>query len=398
MTRLRSLVPQAWIAAVFLACIAGCAVSPQQRLQVVRSSYPAMAGWRTDDHERALQAFRVSCTRLGDRADDENFGPSPEFASVGAWRSVCRSAQAMSGTDARAFFEAHFTPYLVTDRKDPQALITGYYEPMLKGSKTRSAAFPVPLFRPPEDMVTVDLGAFRQEWQGQSLVGLRKAGRVVPMPTRGEIDHGALAHRGLELLWVDSAIDAFFLQIQGSGRVRLDTGRTVGIRYAGKNGHPYFAIGRELIRRGALTEDTVSMQSIRGWLKAHPDEAADVMALNPSFVFFAVHDGAQGPIGSQGVPLTAERSAAVDPAFVPLGSPIWLDTTDPLSSGTALRRLVIAQDTGGAIKGPARADLFWGSGEAAAASAGAMKARGRLFILLPAAASVRSAAGSAATF
>jgi len=381
--RFRSLVSQVWIVVLVLICVAGCAVPQRQEMYIKPASFSMLEGWRDDDHKRALQAFRASCSRLSGRSGDLNFGPGQEFKTVGTWQAVCRSAKSVSGAQARTFFETHFTPFLVTDGDDPQALITGYYEPRLNGSRKPSAAFPIPLYAPPKDMVTVDLGAFREDWKGQSLTGLRRASRIVPMPTRAEIDGGALAHRGLEILWVENAIDAFFLQIQGSGRVRLDTGGTVWARYAGKNGHPYFPIGREMIRRGALTPETASMQSIRGWLKAHPDEAADVMALNQSFVFFRLDDGTQGPIGSQGVTLTAERSVAVDPGFLPLGAPLWLETTDPLSSETALRRLVIAQDTGGAIKGPTRADLFWGAGQAAAASAGAMKQPGRLFILVP---------------
>jgi membrane-bound lytic murein transglycosylase A len=223
---------------------------------------------------------------------------------------------------------------------------------------------------------------FREDWKGQRLTGRQVDGRLVPYPTRSEIDAGALAGKGSELLWVDDAVDAFFLHVQGSGRVVMENGQLVRLGFAGRNGHPYVAIGRELISRGAIPRERMSMQAIRAWLKANPGEASEVMALNPSFIFFRIIDG-EGPIGAEGVPLTPGRSLAVDPAFVPLGLPIWLDTTDPLKPEQPLRRLVVAQDTGSAIKGPVRGDLFWGFGETAAAKAGSMNQRGRYFLLLP---------------
>jgi membrane-bound lytic murein transglycosylase A len=231
-------------------------------------------------------------------------------------------------------------------------------------------------------LITADLGLFRKEWTGQMVIGRRVDGKFVPYPTRSEIDAGALAGKGYELLWVDDAVDAFFLHVQGSGRVVMEDGKVVRLGFAGRNGHSYVAIGRELIEQGAIPRERMSMQAIRAWLAAHPDQAGPVMASNPSFIFFRIIDG-EGPIGAEGVPLTPGRSLAVDPEFVPLGLPIWLDTTDPLDPRQPLRRLVVAQDTGAAIKGPVRGDLFWGFGENAAARAGAMKQQGRYFLLLP---------------
>jgi membrane-bound lytic murein transglycosylase A len=283
---------------------------------------------------------------------------------------------------ARRFFETWFAPYLVTDNGNSEGVFTGYYEAELRGAWTRKGPYQVPVYRPPNDLITVELGLFRDEWKGQRLTGRQVDGRLVPYPTRAEIDAGALAGKGSELLWVDDAVDSFFLHVQGSGRVVMENGQVVRLGFAGRNGHSYVAIGRELMRREAIPREQMSMQAIRAWLKANPDEASEVMALNPSFIFFRVIDG-EGPIGAEGVPLTPGRSLAVDPTFVPLGLPIWLDTTDPLNPEQPLRRLVVAQDTGSAIKGPVRGDLFWGFGETAAAKAGAMKQRGRYFILLP---------------
>jgi membrane-bound lytic murein transglycosylase A len=209
----------------------------------------------------------------------------------------------------------------------------------------------------------------------------------VPYHSRAEIEGGALAGRELELLWVDDAIAKFFLQIQGSGQVRLDDGRVVRVGYATQNGHPYRAIGRDLIEIGALTRDEVSLQTIRAWLQAHPRDAAAIMARNRSYIFFQEHPelaAADGPLGAQGVPLTAGRSLAVDRRYVPLGVPLWLETSVPAPEGPApLRRLMVAQDTGGAIKGVVRGDVFWGGGERAEAVAGRMKSTGRYAVLLP---------------
>lgn len=246
----------------------------------------------------------------------------------------------------------------------------------------RHGPYRTPVYARPMDMVTADLGLFREEWKGKTLVGRVVEGRLRPFPPRAEIEAGALEGEGLEILWIDDPVDGFFLHIQGSGRVAMNDGRIVRLGYAGQNGHPYVAIGRELIERGAIPRERMSMQAIRAWLKNNPDDAPRLMASNPSFVFFRELKG-PGPIGAHGVPLTPGRSLAVDRSFIPLGVPVWLDTTDPLSPETPLRRLVVAQDTGGAIRGPVRGDLFWGFGADAAAKAGPMKQAGRYYLLLP---------------
>jgi membrane-bound lytic murein transglycosylase A len=364
--------------------IATCAPSPPQKLILQPATFTDLPGWTAETHADALPALAKSCGRPKSMPAGRSVGAGEHTGSAAQWRALCTAA-AETPTDhaaARRYFETWFKPYLATDNGNPDGLFTGYYEAELRGAWTRKGPYQVPIYRPPDDLITVDLGLFREEWRGQRLTGRQVDGSLVPYPTRSEIDAGALAGKGSELLWVDDAVDAFFLHVQGSGRVVMENGQVVRLGFAGRNGHSYVAIGRELISRGAVPRERMSMQAIRAWLKANPDEATDVMALNPSFIFFRVIDG-EGPIGAEGVPLTPGRSLAVDRTFVPLGLPIWLDTTEPLNPEQPLRRLVVSQDTGSAIKGPVRGDLFWGFGETAAAKAGAMKQQGRYFLLLP---------------
>ena len=248
----------------------------------------------------------------------------------------------------------------------------------------RTAKYSVPLYRVPDDLIVVDLASVYPELSSMRLRGKLQGRRIVPYPSRSEITSSNVL-AGQELVWVDDPVDAFFLEIQGSGRVQLDDCEELRLGYAAQNGFPYAAIGRELLRRGALTKEQVSMASIRDWLEAHPQEAGDVMRTNASYIFFRQLTG-EGPLGSLGVPLTPQRSLAVDPLFVPLGVPLWLDTTLPAGvpgGARPLRRLVVAQDTGGAINGPVRGDVFWGHGDEAAALAGSMRQPGRLWLLLP---------------
>jgi membrane-bound lytic murein transglycosylase A len=228
----------------------------------------------------------------------------------------------------------------------------------------------------------VELGEFRADYRGQRIAGKVVNGQLRPYANRADIDAGALVGKNLELIWLNDPIEAFFLAIQGSGRVKMPDGSFVRVGYDAQNGHPYFAIGRELVRRGVMPTDQVSMQSIRAWLKANPGEAPTVMATNPSYIFFREVAG-DGPIGSQGVPLTPGRSLAVDPTQAPMGAPIWLEAIDASPMIGGVQRLMVAQDTGGAIRGAVRGDLFWGSGAEAGERAGVMKARGRWYFLLP---------------
>ena len=301
------------------------------------------------------------------------------------WRQACAAAERVPRGDdrsARAFFAGWFTPYAVFGDEGSDGTFTGYYEAELKGSWTRHDAYRIPIYARPDDLVRIDPGKLRESQKGARITVRVADGRLVPNPSRAEIDAGALAGRGLEILWVDDAVDAFFLHIQGSGRVAMEDGAVVRLGFAAKNGHPYTAIGRELIAEGVIEAADISMQTIRAWLADNPSRAPAMMARNASYIFFRRLAG-EGPIGAQGVPLTPGRSLAVDPRFVPLGAPVWIDTIDPVAPDEPLRRLVVAQDTGSAILGPVRGDLFWGFGEWAAKRAGSMKGRGRLFVLLP---------------
>ncbi len=305
--------------------------------------------------------------------------PDRAFGLAGDWKPACTAAA--TAADARGFFERWFRPHKASNNQASAGLFTGYYEPELRGSRRPGGRFTVPLYRRPPDLVTVDLGLFKEEWRGQRLGGRVVGGALRPFANRAEIDAGAIAGRNLEMLWVDDAVDAFFLHIQGSGRVVLEDGSVVRVGFDSANGQPYYAIGRELVARGVPTGD-VSMQSIRAWLASHPDEAAAVMAKNPSYVFFRALDG-DGPLGAEGTVLTPGRSLAVDRAFLTMGLPVWLDAEDPLDPRLRVRRLLISQDTGGAIRGPVRGDIFWGYGAEAAERAGRMRSSGEYWLLIP---------------
>lgn len=379
------------LALVGLLLLAGCAEkkapeAPPAELTLTAVSFAELPGWEQDRPDAALAAFRLTCGRWSKLADDRGVGGQNDLAgTLGAWRSAC--AEARRTTDARLFFETQFTPFAAANHADREGLFTGYYEPLLHGSRSQGGTYRYPLYRRPADLVSVDLGQFDPELKGRRIGGRVEDGRLVPYADRAAIDRGALNGRGLELLWVDDSVDRFFLEIQGSGQVRLPDGATVRVGYADQNGRPYRAIGKDLIEIGAIPREQMSMQAIRGWLEANPGEAPGMMARNPSVVFFTeLKDlaAADGPLGAQGVPLTPGRSLAVDRKFLPLGAPIWLDTTAPTPGGDQpLRRLVIAQDTGGAIRGPVRGDLFWGAGTEAEHLAGHMKSPGRLYLLLP---------------
>lgn len=385
------------------------AEEPPPELVLEPAAFADLPGWLEDDPGEALPALLQSCRVFARRPADRPVGPEGLGGTIGDWREPCREAARLEGVGAaavRAFFQERFRPWAVSDRGDPEGLFTGYYEPSLRGSRRRHGPYRTPLYRTPRDLVSVDLGEFREDLAGRRIAGRIRGGRLRPYPERSEIVSGALAGRDLEIVWVDDPVDAFFLHIQGSGRVVMEDGTVLRLGYAAQNGHPYTAIGRELVARGELALEEVSMQSIRRWLAEHPDEAPEVMAANASFVFFRTLEG-PGPLGSLGVPLTAGRSLAVDRTYLPLGAPLWLagwmpgppaplgvetpsgtegPTVEPMPEPTdrrPLRRLVVAQDTGGAIRGPVRGDLFWGPGDEAAALAGRMKHEGRLWLLLP---------------
>ena len=284
----------------------------------------------------------------------------------------------------RAFFEQQFTPWRVLNSDSTDTgLITGYYEPLIRGSRTPTAKYRYPVYGVPGDLLTIELDEVYPQLKGMRLRGKLEGRKVVPYPDRGRIDTGVPALAGREIVWTDDALDLFFLQVQGSGRVQLESGETIRIGYADQNGHPYRAIGKLLVERGELTVDQASLQGIKAWAKKNPDIVREVLNYNASYVFFReLPPSPDGPPGAMGLALTAGRSVAVDPRTVPLGSPVFLATTFPNSS-RPLTRLMLAQDTGGAIKGGVRADFFWGFGAEAGRQAGRMRQQGRLWVLLP---------------
>jgi membrane-bound lytic murein transglycosylase A len=347
------------------------------------AEFSDLAGWTDDRLEGFAAAMTRTCSTLTSRGDE---GPAVD-GRPRDWRRACERVAAAADTSAlRQALESELEPWAMRDRDRAEGLVTGYYEPLLHGSLKRTDRFTVPLYLRPPELVDIDLGAFRDDLRGRRLAGVVRGSKLVPFADRAGVEAGALVGRKLELLWVDDAIDAFFLHIQGSGRVELPDGTHLRVGYAGQNGHSYVAIGRELVALGELALEEVTMQSIRAWLEQHPDRALEIMRKNPSFVFFRKLDGS-GPVGSAGVTLEPYRSIAVDTAFVATGLPVWLEGTwpapDPAEPDRPLRRLVVAQDTGGAIRGPLRADLFCGHGEEAAEIAGRLKHQTRMWLLLP---------------
>lgn len=359
---------------------------PQAVLEPVR--FADLPGWAADDHARALATFRRSCGTIS-RKPDLVAPPRPMFVAL---RRICARAarlpKKVGDRAARAFFEKEFRPYSIAALDRPAGFLTGYYEPEVEGSRTRSDAFATPLYARPKDLVievppgggppTNKSGAFREV-----------DGKLVPYHDRAAIEDGALADRGLEVAWIRDPVDAFFAHIQGSVRVRLPDGEVLRLNYDGHNGQPYTPVGRLLIERGLVPREKMSMDAIRAYIGAHPAEGRELMRQNRSYVFFRVADelkGEDGAVGAQGLPLTAGRSIAVDKAIHVYGTPFYIDAslpTGPEGASEPFEKLMIAQDTGSAIVGPARADIFFGAGKEAGTVAGLIQHPGRFTILLP---------------
>lgn len=394
--------------------------APEFELQAL--SFAELPGWRRDDQSGALPVFLRSCARLEGLADEapanpmEALGPAFEgiglAGTVGDWRPACAAARehgekryadaTASAAAARAIFEFHFRPLKVVarraplaggpaanlpDRIDASALVTGYFEPLYQASTFETPLRPAAVLRRPPDLVTLDLGEFRKDLAGERLAGYVESGVLKPYPDHRAINGGALSAGASAIAWLD-ANDLFFLQIQGSGRLVLQNGRVVRVGYDGHNGRPYTAVGRLLIERGALTAKTVSMQTIRQWLESAPaDESRRLREANQSYVFFRelddLPDPELGPYGADSVQLTPGRSIAVDRRFYAMGAPLWLAIPAVEGRTEEIHRLFVAQDTGGAIKGPLRADIFVGSGLRAGDEAGRLRAEGEMIALAP---------------
>lgn len=365
---------------LLFALLSGCATVPlcppcppptadRASSPYVPANWNELPGWADEDHASALALFRAQCPLIGKRP---------------LWLAVCEAAEKVPAGGERAFFEREFRPWAILNPNGSrEGLITGYYEPVLRGSRTPSPRYATPLFAPPDDLIVVDLAQVYPELKNFRLRGRLEGRRLVPYFSRDEWEEKKAGYLAKALVWVDDPLAAFFLEIQGSGLIVFDDGRRVRLGYADQNGHPYRSIGQWLIEQGELTPTEASLQGIRAWAQAHPQRVRELLATNPSLVFFReLPAEGSGPPGALGIPLTPQRSLAVDPRHIPLGAPVWLATTQP-NDDAPLTRLMLAQDTGGAIKGPVRADFYWGTGEAAGALAGRMKQRGQMWVLLP---------------
>ncbi len=350
------------------------------------ASFEDLPGWSQDNLSDVHRALSKSCTR------QQKIALSGAVKPVGTWedwRVFCEELLAHDPTtDIRPFLERSLRPWRVTTRVRDDGLFTGYYEASLRGSRTRHGAYQTPIRARPLDHVVVNLGDFKPDLKGEritgQLTGLPGTRSLRPYPAREGIIRGEIPHTEDHVLaWVDDPVDAFFLEIQGSGRIAMDDGTTLHVGYDERNGHAYTAIGKVLVERGAMTKEQASMQSIRAWITAHPDQAQDLMNQNKSYIFFR-DIGPDGPIGAENIALTPLRSLAIDKSMWSYGLPFYVDADAPEGTGPRLQRLMIGQDTGGAIKGAIRGDVFWGYGAEAAHTAGVMKSRGNLWVLLPA--------------
>jgi len=366
---------------VLILLIAGCTsvvqkpAPPQppkpapERAIYTPTTFSALPGWDTTRLEPSLRAFVAGCPRAG--------GPLISACAVASSVPVGDEAA------ARRFFEATFTPYVLTSSDTGETgLITGYYEPILHGSRLRSEANRYPIFGVPNDLLVVDLASVAPETRSVRLRGRLDGRRVVPYYSRAEIDSKGESLAAPIIAWAADPVELFFLQVQGSGQLELETGERIRLGYADQNGHPYRSVGRYLVEKGEMTLDQASMQNIKAWGAANPQKLHDALNVNASYVFFRESSDPRGPFGALNVPLVPQYSLAVDRRFVPLGAPVFLGTTYPLSD-TPLQRLMAAHDTGGAIRGVVRADFFWGTGEEAGANAGRMRQQGRMWLLWP---------------
>lgn len=351
--------------------------------------YAQLPGWQKDNLKTGLKAFLISCEAQIKRPKTTQLGILGYAGTIADWIPVCEAGKKIDPEDSaeiRAFFEQNLTPVAITSLGSPLGKFTGYYEAMVRGSFTKHDEYDVPIYTLPDDLINVNLGLFNPEWKGRNITGRVENGKLIPYYTRQQINEGELKSRGLEAMWVDSKIDRFFLEIQGSGRAVLDNGQVVRLLYAGKNGARYRTIGKVLLDKGYLSRKDVSMQAIRKWLKSNPDKAQQILNTNPSFVFFKVSEKTD-IYGAENVALTPGRSLAVDKTYVPLGLPVWLDTQIPTldnkNKTAPFQRLMIAQDTGGVIKTPIRGDIFWGFGGQAEFLAGHMNQEGRYWVFLP---------------
>ncbi len=352
--------------------LASCAVKRPDHMELTRADFADIPGWRDDAVEAALPPFKESCGKLLAKSPEDNIGAAVEMGTVSHWASACQAAASnnYSGTNARRFFEYYFSPYAVTNNGEAKGLITGYYEIDVKASRVKTPEYSHPIYRKPSDL-------------------------SLPYYSRAEINSGVLDGQGLEIAWAADPVEVFFMEIQGSGRLLFPDGTKQRIGFAAQNGHEYHPIGATPVDMGELEREHLNAPAIINWLRNNPAMAREVMESNPSYVFF--EERTTPPVGAQGLPLTPQRSVAVDKNFIAYGVPIFLNSSIPETPSypaSKLTALLIAQDTGGAIKGPTRLDYFWGNGALAAEKAGYMKQAGNMYVLLPKTLEFKAIAGN----
>ena len=357
--------------------------TPVRPLQAnyVASSWSNLPGWETENGEYLWLGLVNNCRGL--MRPISGSLTIPARATPQDWHAVCQQVANMGmnvdAQTAKQFMQDNLQPWLVSG----QGLVTGYYEPIVRGSRSQGGAYQWPMYAAPSDLLTIDLGEVYPELAGKRIRGKLEGNKVVPYDTREQI--GQRSNKPPVIAWLDDPVEAFFLQVQGSGRVLLEDGSSLRLAYANHNGRPYTSIGRWLADRGELALNQASMQNIKKWAQDNPSRVHEMLNANQAMVFFREErllDAVTGPKGAYGIPLIGERAIAVDPTFVPLGTPVYLATTYP-GSESPLRRVVYAQDTGAAIKGAARADYYWGSGDEAGQQAGRMKQQGTMWVLWP---------------
>ena len=388
------------VRALALALLIASVVQPPARAQAPALTVPdaqltpitwaELDGWAADDHAAGLDAFLVSCRAIASRTKAVREARTLDKPL----KNICREALALgpaTAREARAFFESRFRPVHIASTGETDGFLTGYYEPIVEGSRVPTGEFKTPLYRRPDDLVSAVSGAQGSAFPNKG-GALRRVSpnNYVPYYDRAEIEQGALDGKGLEICWVKDPIDAFFIHIQGSARVRLEDGAMLRLNYAAHNGHPYTAVGAHLVQRGIVAKEEMSMDRIRQWMQANPDEGKELRRQNRSFIFFRIAELADNEeaIGAQGIPLTAGRSIAIDRKLHAYGTPFWIDAELPLSGESSrdrFRRLMIAQDTGSAIIGPARADIYFGAGAEQGRVSGRIRHPGRFVMLVPAA-------------
>lgn len=353
--------------------------------QTTPVSFHHLPGWQSSNVVKSLQAFQKSCALFLKKDPNHLAGSQHINLTAKDWQPACQEAKTLtsiSNQEAKAFFERWFRPVEFYHHKPVQGLFTGYYMPSIPGSLVKTSKYRVPIYGMPSNLITAYLKKFNPKYKNQRAMMQLKGKKMVPFYTREEINHGALNNKAPVIAWIESEVDRLFLEIEGSGTIELPNNQSLYLTYAGENGAQYTSIAKIMIQKGILSKDKASYSQIKAYLESHPKEKNQLLNQNKSFVFFQkLKENAA--LGAQGIPLTKGYSLAVDREWIPLGTPLWLNTTKPTNNQEKLQRLMIAQDTGGAIKGKVRGDIFYGAGEQALKAAANMQNKGRYWLLLP---------------